>query len=583
MDRDKNQLSKTREFKPLHESGLSQDASAPTKDSGDSQLRAKRSFKWLGVAATVAASIIALLIIWSAVSAQSGGLAIFYKCLFFISIIWIIIALFLYRSQAAQNPEKIFLVIILTLTCTSSVLYDTNEPSWDLAPHFDFMLEYANPGDVYEFTEADSAISQRNFTLPYEDPRITMINELYGSSDTYLFTNAEFWQNTDMLKLKDEILNEIDHIKDDTQVVDNLLISHFTSHNLYNRIGSLSGSLIFFICNLFGVPFVIKFILARLSYAFIYSFVLYFGMRKLRSGKMILAVVALYPTAVFITANYSYDYWVIAWMIYAIASIVGQMQTPEKEIQLKDQVKIILAFVIGLGPKAIYFPLILLCWLIPKDKFNSGRACWIFRIASFLAMCLVLASFCIPYFVRDGLPSDIRGGSDVDGSRQIAFILSHPFEYAVSLMNHMWSYLSIEGTKGYMISFAYLGFGSSIVWLLLLSLTLLTTLTDTKYSTKQVNNAKTRIVDIVLILGTIALVCTSLYISFTPVGSSVFSGVQARYLLPLIFPFLIFMGTAKMYWPRTERAQGAYNLAVLILLAFSNYQILWSAYVSILY
>ena len=58
-----------------------------------------------------------------------------------------------------------------------------------------------------------------------------------------------------------------------------------------------------------------------------------------------------------------------------------------------------------------------------------------------------------------------------------------------------------------------------------------------------------RIGTLVAVLATMVLVCTALYVMFTPVGESWINGVQHRYLIPVIFPFLMILGSGLISRP----------------------------------
>ena len=100
------------------------------------------------------------------------------------------------------------------------------------------------------------------------------------------------------------------------------------------------------------------------------------------------------------------------------------------------------------------------------------------------------------------------------------------------------SYLPYEVTGSqYLSFFAYLGKGNNFTLPLL---TIVVTafldrnMTDNKY-------ILFKFVTYIDIFVSIVLVVTALYVSFTPVGYNTVNGCQPRYLLPLMFPFYIFL------------------------------------------
>lgn len=115
--------------------------------------------------------------------ALDDGLALLYKEGFVLIVALIAFAFFIFRRQLLTHPEKLFLVIVLSLTCGSSWVYDTNEVSWDIESHYAFMLDFANFGAEYNFTEADEGIVLRELEAPADDENIELLNEYETEQD----------------------------------------------------------------------------------------------------------------------------------------------------------------------------------------------------------------------------------------------------------------------------------------------------------------------------------------------------------------------------------------------------------------
>ena len=92
--------------------------------------------------------------------------------------------------------------------------------------------------------------------------------------------------------------------------------------------------------------------------------------------------------------------------------------------------------------------------------------------------------------------------------------------------------------QNYISHLAYLGIGSgSVVFIVLLGVNFLFD-RDQAYTKETRSNWLTRIYVVLMYIGGSALIATSMYVAFTPVGSNTIFGCQARYLIPLIFPLL---------------------------------------------
>lgn len=503
----------------------------------------------LAVAATCA---VAVAVAFELVAGYLGFGSTVYRGGFIFALVFSAFSFFVFRRQLGTKPENVFLCCVLTFTCFSSVSYSVNEVSWDLDSHYWFMLEWSEPDRTVEMSKADEAIVYR----------------------------AESVVNTSVDAI-DERVNELDRL-DEVQS-DGPTVVHGSWRDLYKRIGSLPASILYFALSVIGLPFSFKFVATRLVYALIYSVVLYFGMRRLRSGKMIFAVVSLFPTMLFIASSYGYDYWVNAFTMTGIAYLVGALQRLNEKITVREAALMIGAFVIGLGPKAIYFPMILLCLLVPKSCFASARQSRLFRAAVVAAMLFVLASFAIPYFFVSGPGvGDTRGGSDVNSMEQIKFILSNPVEYAGICLSFLGQYLSLPDSQGYIIFYAYLGFCSPLVWVAILLITAFVTVTDKAPCDRAVNRWQSRVLVTVLSFITLVLVATSLYVSFTPVASPTVAGCQPRYILPLVFAFLVFIGP-RMIEKLPTGGGPRYNSLVMASMVALNYIGIWQVYIGLIH
>jgi uncharacterized membrane protein len=194
------------------------------------------------------------------------------------------------------------------------------------------------------------------------------------------------------------------------------------------------------------------------------------------------------------------------------------------------------AFIIGLGPKAIYFPLLFLLFLLPRTKFTSSKEYRLFLRTSTLSILFVLCSFLLPFLTETSSFTDIRGGKQVNASEQVHFIIAHPITYTKTLLSFLSDYLNPLHAGGFMTNWAYLGIIPG--FLPLLFLLFFVTLTDRNEHDDRTTTTQVKFWTIGIFFVTVSLVATSLYVSYTPVGLTIINGVQPRYLIPLLFPLL---------------------------------------------
>ena len=314
--------------------------------------------------------------------------------------------------------------------------------------------------------------------------------------------------------------------------------------NPYNRVAYIPYAFMIFVGRSLALTQYTTALFGSMGSLVIYTFVVYFSLKRIDSGKHLMAVIALFPTLIALSTAYSTDPWVFAFILLGIAYCVYEIQNPDKKIELKSIVIMIVAFVTGLGPKAIYFPLMLVMYLIKKDKFDSNSAYKKYIISVSFALIFVLATFTIPFIASGGGgEGDHRGGAYVNAAAQTAFILQNPSQYTTILLRFMSGYVNVL-SRNFATSLARLGDAS--YFLTLWVLVVFVALTDRNEKDMFTIHIKYKIFVFFLVFATIALICTALYISFTAVGAETIRGVQGRYLVPVVFPFFYILGNFRI-------------------------------------
>jgi len=465
-----------------------------------------------------------------------------YRWMFIVTIYLIVYLFIALRKQIGKKPELLFLAIALTVGSLFAFSMPTNTLlSWDDQTHYSRALERSFVGDS-QLKKADT----------------TMINLLMPVTfSLYEIENQK------------ELLNEQNNFKNIGAPSKKSFLS------IYRDIGYLPSSIMLFLGRLLNVSYSLMFVLGRWANVIVYSCVVYFGIRKLITGKMILSVIALFPTAMFLASNYSYDYWVTCFTMLGMAYLLSELQQPEKLITPKDMVIMIGSLVIGLGPKAIYFPILFLLFLIRKKKFRSNSLYKKYRFALILSIIFVTASFILPVILQGPGLGDVRGGTAVNPREQLKFVLSNPLVYTKILVKFLETYLSLEQSNGYMTFFAYLGYAKSQTLLLI-------TLGITVFTDKNENDLLTsgwRIKKPIffVFLTTVSLIATALYIEFTPVAHFTINGCQPRYLIPFLFPVLAVVGSGKIV---NKSNKMHYNAIIFGICSFVLLSGIWAVCIS---
>ena len=357
--------------------------------------------------------------------------------------------------------------------------------------------------------------------------------------------------------------------------------------NTIDRVGEVTGhlegmgiasvpymitSIVMYGLRLLRFDFVTRYMLGKMTNLFLYSLCFALGIKMLKGrGKLLLAMIGLMPTNIYMAASYGYDWWVVAVVALGFSLFISELQKHDK-ISTKRFVQSVGIICVGMLPKAVYFPMLFPMMLLKKERYEESKKCrWITVIG---AVALVL-SFVLPMFISVDAGAvagggDIRGGSDVNAAGQIAYILGNLGEYLKLLFRFMWDYLDPDKAYAYITASAYQGNGRYFT-IGLIILALATVLDNSERTVFKKREPLAVFGGFLGIFGAVVLVVTALYVSYTAVGADTVSGCQPRYLLPIIFPFLYFVGENSFYVSDEAKGKtfiwGAVGMALIFLIS----------------
>lgn len=473
-----------------------------------------------------------------------------YRFLFIIAVLSTLYTLFRFRRELLLHTERAFLIIALISGLLMTYCGHTNTcVCWD---------------DHIHFNTANSMIGLTEYTVTDMD------SYFY---DAFATENLMF--SSDLFNMK--------VYKDRQQHYVNLEVAGSTTTadrsytSFVQQICYLPAAFFLAIGKLLNFPFYLRYMFGKIGNLLVYSFVIYFGIKKLKSGKMLMAALALLPTNLFIAANYSYDYWVTSLSLFGFAYFYSEMQTPNEKLSTKNAGIMISALFLAFTPKAVYFPLLALLYFMPKKKFNNQKEYKRYLITVSLCIGYLLLSFVIPS-VMSGPSTDLRGGENVSGAGQVSFILHTPLTYTKTLLTFLKNYLSVGQTQSYTTFLAYYGAGSK--YTLITIAVILYAFLDKSAANRYSSKTSFRLFSVICCFCSVCLVATALYVAFTPVGLDTINGCQPRYLIPILFPFLYILGTSKTTGYFTK------NWHYLLGLGISSYVLLatfWTTCIGLYY
>ena len=310
------------------------------------------------------------------------------------------------------------------------------------------------------------------------------------------------------------------------------------------------------VARLFGASFWERFVTGQFGMLVVYATIVYFAIKKLKSGKMIMSIIALFPTNLVLACNYSYDPWVTGFTLLGTAYFISEIQQPNKKISFIETVIMCGAFVLAAWPKQIYCILLIIpLFMIKNWTSRKEKLQYYIIIIAFFAF--IFAKFAIRSVTAVNGVGDWRGGV-VNPMAQVEYIFGNPIEYTKKLLKFVWEYISFSNANKSINFFSYLGQGGSpVVFILLIAFC---SITDKNEFDKFYGANFIKTVVIVLEFGLICLIATALYVDFTPVASETIQGCHPRYLMPLIAPFTL---TIAPTFFAIKQKKAIYNGAVL--------------------
>lgn len=500
----------------------------------------------VGTKQIVAVAICAVLCVVLCVVLVSVGRSLRGTSLFSAAIFLSVSALVLSGRNMGSHPEHaVFVIIVAFGMCISLSLPAVTRVSWDDQIH-------------YERTRAvsyvvDPVVSQAEETLTSPwiiDPALSQVTSTEGeevpmtSVPSGLSNKSVTWSQFDF----DTYGNALDEKASQGSYG----IDHNASYFKYAAVGYLPAATGLWLSRVLHLPLTWQFVMGKLFNLLFYAAISFAAIRILPRKKMLASVVALLPTNVFLASNYTYDTWVTCLLLLATALVYREIVRRDVRLSDKNAVKIGAAFLLALGPKAIYFPLVGIAALMPRSKYSDSRKRRVF-IGFFVAIAiLVLLSFVLPFMVTTGSgveTGDTRGGAGVSSPGQVRFVLSDPllaFNIFTSFILNTW--ISLPGSDNATSFFGYLGQPHSFQPVLSgvpAVLVALACVLDNRETTGKVGVAG-KVWTAALALVSMYGIVAALYVSFTPVGLHQVNGVQGRYLLPLVFPLAAILGDLKI-------------------------------------
>ncbi len=280
-------------------------------------------------------------------------------------------------------------------------------------------------------------------------------------------------------------------------------------------------------------------IYGRLGNLLFFSFVMYYAIRNTRHFRKLFILMAMIPITLFLGASVNYDALLIPVTFLFISTAFNLITDPvEKKLTKNDIFCILFCTFFLVGIKLAYATLLLILLAIPRKKYGSTKR----MIQCIAAVCAVGVIAQIPTVVNKVICSDMTPAPYI--TEQTEYVKTHLWELPGVFIN------TFRMNKGYYLRsfFGALGqldtnvpFPFEVVFYLLLFVVSLFEICTTKLWNQQWKRLLPFAAALISFIGLFIY----MYLTWTPipgiadgVGSNYISGVQGRYLIELIIPFI---------------------------------------------
>lgn len=464
-----------------------------------------------------------------------------YRVAYISTFIMLVFFILSFRDLLGKKIEYGFLVISMSCGLLFIAIQPPECVSWD---------EHIHVGKAFDWFENGETVR--------------------SVSEQYLYANAENADRAPFLSKEEKSL-QIQYLNENADTPGEGYERNFFS---LTSVGYVHMGIVIKIAELLGASFYVQFVLGKAANLILYVVLMFLAIRITPVGKKLLAVIGLMPTMLLQSVSYTYDVVVTGFLILGFSLLLSQFFECEKKLSVGQAILIPLVFIIGSCPKAVYIPMLAITLALPKEKFKSVKGMLLYKGIIVLLCLAMMMTFMLPA-AGGGMEGDARGGN-TDVTSQMMLIFAHPLAYARVLWQNFYESANsfVIGADG-LASIAYAGaypFTFAVP-----ALTLGVALTEKKRKLR-LSVKDRRIFKGMLFLvlaAVVVLIWTALYLSFTPVGSLTIAGVQPRYYIPLIMPFLMIFYTDKI---EGKWKDSSYNMVILLLALWLAHESMYTQY-----
>ena len=301
----------------------------------------------------------------------------------------------------------------------------------------------------------------------------------------------------------------------------------FNNTAIYAFISYLPQAIGIFITRIFGANIVVQVYGARVVNLFTYILLTYFAIKKIPFKRLAIFLIAFLPITIQEAASVSPDALTNGICFFFVSYILHLIYSKEKASK-KDLILLGITSAVVALVKIIYLPLCALVFLIPDEKFENIKKKYTILILLFIISVILNLGW-----LKYANSHYRQAYNEANPNEQIAFVLQDPYRYIITCFRdvHLRIDFYLQGLVGADLSHLDIDM-SMIMQVTLFLLLVFSFVCDENENIKP--NWKIKSFLALIFLAVIALLFTSEYIAWNPVGNFWVNGIQPRYFIPVL-------------------------------------------------
>ena len=335
-----------------------------------------------------------------------------------------------------------------------------------------------------------------------------------------------------------------------------------TPAQAYPFVFYIPAAIAFFITRILNISIIYGLYIAKILNFIIFMIGGYYAIKKIPFGKFIIFTLLFMPMvlqqAVSISMDSIMNTVMLVYIVYTINLIFKK-----ENILLKEKIIYLVLIILVTIAKMAYLPLIGFGFILLFSK-NISKKDKILIFGLGTLICIILTVFNYIYAGNiEQNNSNIE--ENINSSEQLNYLLSNPIEYFKMIINTIGTNLQffVESSIASPLGWLNIPLKQTIITPLLIVLIFSIFIEDNEkeFSIKQ------RIWTLLIIIGTVLIMITGIYLSWTPVKNNIAIGIQGRYFIPIL-PLILLIFSMKHNYLKIKNIEYVLPIILTILNGF---------------